>query len=160
MGLQTPSAPWVLSLVPPLRTLFWKRLHEVNIPCGLGWVKAILSECFPLDNLHFLFLNIIEIMALFFYLFTLHILSPFLFFPPQTPLPNLPLPASMKVFPPHQPSISLHLGIEPPQDQGSPLPLMPNKAILCYICSWGHGSLHVYSLVGGLVPGSSVVGSG
>jgi len=32
---------------------------------------------------------------------------------------------------------------------------MPNKAILCYICSWSHGSVHVYSLGGGLVPGSS-----
>jgi hypothetical protein len=30
-----------------------------------------------------------------------------------------------------------------------------HKAILCYICNWSHGSLHVYSLVGGLVPGSS-----
>jgi hypothetical protein len=34
----------------------------------------------------------------------------------------------------HQPIISLHWGIEPPQDQGCPLPLMPDKAILCYIC--------------------------
>ena len=32
---------------------------------------------------------------------------------------------------------------------------MSDKAILCYICSWSHGSLHVYSLVGGLVSGSS-----
>jgi hypothetical protein len=29
--------------------------------------------------------------------------------------------------------------------------LMHDKAILCYICSWGH----VYSFVDGLVPGSS-----
>jgi hypothetical protein len=27
---------------------------------------------------------------------------------------------------------------------------MPNKAIFCYIFSWIRGSLHVYSLVGGL----------
>jgi hypothetical protein len=26
---------------------------------------------------------------------------------------------------------------------------------LCYICGWSHGYLHVYSLVGGLVLGSS-----
>jgi hypothetical protein len=32
---------------------------------------------------------------------------------------------------------------------------MPSKAILCYICGWSHGSLHVYSWVGALVPGSS-----
>jgi hypothetical protein len=30
--------------------------------------------------------------------------------------------------------------------------LMTNKAILCYMCGWSHGSLHVYPLVGGLVP--------
>jgi hypothetical protein len=44
---------------------------------------------------------------------------------------------------------------DPPQDQGPPLCLMSDEAILCYICSWSHGSLHVYSLVGGLLPGSS-----
>jgi hypothetical protein len=53
------------------------------------------------------------------------------------------------------PGIPLYWGLEPSQDQGPLLPLMINKAILCYICSWSHGSLHVYSLVGGLVPGSS-----
>jgi hypothetical protein len=47
--------------------------------------------------------------------------------------------------------------IESLQDRGPPLPLMPDKAILCYISSWSHGSLHVYSLVGDLVPGSSGV---
>jgi hypothetical protein len=56
---------------------------------------------------------------------------------------------------PHHPSIFLCLGIEPSQDRGSPLPLMPGKAILCYICSWSYGSLHVHSLVSCLVLGSS-----
>ena len=55
----------------------------------------------------------------------------------------------------HFSSIPLHWGIKSPQDQGPPLPLMSDKAVLCYICSWSHGSLHVYSLVGGLVPGCS-----
>jgi hypothetical protein len=32
---------------------------------------------------------------------------------------------------------------------------MTYKAILWYIFDWSYGSLHVYSLVGGLVPGSS-----
>ena len=32
---------------------------------------------------------------------------------------------------------------------------MPQKALLCYIYVWSHGSLHVYPLVGGLVPGNS-----
>ena len=31
---------------------------------------------------------------------------------------------------------------------------MSNEVILCYKCYWSHGSLHVYTLVGGLVPGS------
>jgi len=53
------------------------------------------------------------------------------------------------------PGIPLPCGIEPSQDQGSPLPLMPDNTILCYICNWSHRSLHVHSLVVGLVPGSS-----
>ena len=28
---------------------------------------------------------------------------------------------------------------------------MPDKSILCNICGWSHGLLHVYSLVGGLL---------
>jgi hypothetical protein len=33
--------------------------------------------------------------------------------------------------------------------------LIPDKATLCYICSYSHGFFHKYSLVGGLDPGSS-----
>ena len=57
---------------------------------------------------------------------------------------------------PHHPSIPLCWGIEPSQDPGSPLPSMPDKAILCYmdplsglhLCffktqSWGDPSLSV-----------------
>jgi hypothetical protein len=43
------------------------------------------------------------------------------------------------------------LSISPPQDQRPFLPLMLDKAIVCYTCSWSNRSLHVYSLVGGLV---------
>ena len=53
------------------------------------------------------------------------------------------------------PGIPLHWGIKPSQNQGPLLPLMYNRSILCYICNWSHGSLPVYPLVGGLVPGSS-----
>ena len=48
---------------------------------------------------------------------------------------------------PHCPVIPLQWSIEPSQDQGPLLPLMPDKAILCYICGWSYVSLHVYSLV-------------
>ena len=32
---------------------------------------------------------------------------------------------------------------------------MMDNAIVCYTCGWSHGSLHVYSLVDSLLPGSS-----
>jgi hypothetical protein len=51
-------------------------------------------------------------------------------------------------------SICLNCVIKPPQDQATHLQLTPYKAILFYICSWSQGSTLVYSLVGGLVPGS------
>ena len=78
-------------------------------------------------------------------------------FPPK---PHYPMPLLLLgyyptyLLPPH-PLIPLHWGINPSQDQGL-LPSMSNKAIFCYICGWSHRSLHVYSLVGGLIPGSSV----
>jgi hypothetical protein len=87
--------------------------------------------------------------------------------PSQSPPPIslLPLPPSPCLYEgaslpaclllPPCPCIPLHWGIQPPQNQGFPLPMMPDKAILCYICSWSHGSLQVYSLVGSLVPGNS-----
>jgi hypothetical protein len=64
------------------------------------------------------------------------------------PPPTHPLPSS-------HPSIPLHWGIKHPQDQRPLLPLLSNKAILCHICCQPHRSLHVNSLVGGPVPGSS-----
>jgi hypothetical protein len=92
-----------------------------------------------------------------FYVFTFQMFSPFLVSPLEPLIPS-PLPsASIRVLPLppthsplHGPGIPLHWGIEP-----WPLLLMPDNATLCYICGWSHGSLHVYSLVGDLVPGSS-----
>ena len=71
--------------------------------------------------------------------------------PLQEPaIPPLFPPASMRVLPhpilpllPHCPSIPLCWGIKLSQDLGHPLSLMPDKAILCYICSWSHGSILV-----------------
>ena len=65
---------------------------------------------------------------------------------------GVPIPPLL-VHPPA--SLSWHsptLGHQPIQAQG---PLLPLMSIPCYICSLHHGSLHVYSLVGGLVPRSS-----
>ena len=77
-----------------------------------------------------------------------HPLSPYIY--EGAPPPNCPLPS-------YHPSIFLCWGIKPSQDQGTPLPMMPDKVILCYISSWSHGSLHVYSFIGTLVFGSSGV---
>jgi hypothetical protein len=74
--------------------------------------------------------------------------TPYYIFYDGVPPPTQGIPS------PHS-GIPLHWDIEPSQDQGPLLPLMTDKAILCYICSWSHGLLQVYSLVGGLVPGSS-----
>ena len=87
-------------------------------------------------------------------------LYPFPVSPPETPYSILPPPASIRVLFLHSSFCSLihlHWGIDPSQDQGPFLPLMSNKSIHCYICSWGQGSIHMYSLVGSLVPGSSGV---
>ena len=59
-----------------------------------------------------------------------------------------------RLLPPHL-DIPLHWGMEPSQDQGPLLSLMPDKAILCYVGRWSLGSFHVYSLDGGLAPVSS-----
>ena len=75
--------------------------------------------------------------------------------PLETPYPIPPPPVFMRVLthPPTHSSLPTlafpYWDIEPSQNQGLLLPLMSYKAILCFICSWSHGSLHVYSLVGG-----------
>jgi hypothetical protein len=85
------------------------------------------------------------------------LLSPF---PVKPPIHSLMPPCFYEGAPPpshsflfYHASIPLLWIIEPPQDQGPSITLMPDKAILCYICSWRHGPIHVYSLLGGLVPG-------
>jgi hypothetical protein len=83
-----------------------------------------------------------------FHLFTFQMLLPFLVSPPETPYLILHLPASMRVLPhsPTPPSLPwcsniLEHGFS--QDQEHLLPLVSDKAILCYICVWSHGFLHV-----------------
>jgi hypothetical protein len=94
-----------------------------------------------------------------FYLFTFQMLFPFPVslssphpFPPPCFYEGAPPPTHSCLI---DPTIPLCWGIKPPQGQGPPLPLMSGKAILCYICCWSYRSLHIYSLVGGLVSGSS-----
>jgi hypothetical protein len=103
----------------------------------------------------------IYIYIIFYWIFYLHLKCYALSRTPlqKPPMPSPPLPVSMKVLPNppiHScPGIPLYWGIEPHQTQELLLPLVSNKAILCHISSWSHGSLHIYSLVGGPVPRSS-----
>ena len=96
---------------------------------------------------------------LYFYLFLLDIffiyisnVIPFPSFPSKNPLSFPHSPCSLTH--PHPfpgPGIPLYWGIEPSQNQGPLFPLMTDQAILNYICSQIHESLHVFSLIGGLV---------
>jgi hypothetical protein len=78
------------------------------------------------------------------------------FHPPST----LPLRGCSPTHPlwPHISSILLPWSNNPPQDQGPPISLMPDKIILCYIYSRSHRMSLVYSSVGSLVPESSGAG--
>jgi hypothetical protein len=117
------------------------KIFEVN-----QWLEFIIFFCF--------------VFFLIGYFIYLHVkrFPPFLVSPPEHTYTFLPLPASRLVFPhtpthpllPPCPCILLCWGVDPSQDQRTLLPLMSNKAILCYICDWSYGSLHVHSLVGGL----------
>jgi hypothetical protein len=74
---------------------------------------------------------------------------------PYCPLPTFFLyegaPLLTHPFSPQWSSIPLHWLIKSTEDQVSPLPLIPDRVILCYISSWKPGYFHVYSVVGGLV---------
>jgi hypothetical protein len=131
-------------------------LHHPASACQLMLTSPAILETllynYPLN--FFLSLYILLLFILFAYISNAIF---FPVFPLQNPIPSpscclyvgAPLPTHS--LPPHCPSIFLHWTILPPQDKGAPLTLMSNKVVLCYICSWSHGSLHVYSLVGGLV---------
>jgi hypothetical protein len=87
-------------------------------------------------------------------------LSPFPVFPhPKTPISSPP-PPSLRVFP-HPPTHSRIPALAFPYTAASSLhrscpPIdVQQDHLLLYICSWIHGCLYVYSLVGVLVPGSS-----
>jgi hypothetical protein len=115
-------------------------------PCPLKEQPVFLTTTAPLSNPsteHF-FKDFVLLIILF---------VTFQMIPIPLPLHSLPLCLYEGVPPPTHPflpyfsSIPLHWGIKPPST-GPPLPLMSDKAILCYICIWSHGSLHVYSFGG------------
>jgi len=90
-------------------------------------------------------------------------LSSFPVSPPAIPWSQAPTPASMRVLPHPLPTPSclptlafLHTGAcSLHRNKGLSPHWWHTRPFLCYKSCWSHGSLHVYSLVGGLVPGSS-----
>jgi hypothetical protein len=115
----------------------------------INWHSGVFEKCWCTN----IFLKFFNLLDVFFFTFTFKMLSPFLIFPTKHSISSsLCSPTHSLLLP--DPGINLHWGTDPSPDQGPLLPLM-TKAILSYICSWSHGSLHVCSLVGGLVPGSS-----
>jgi hypothetical protein len=82
---------------------------------------------------------------------------PFPVYPLQLPISS-PLPFAYKRVLPGPPTHSYLMALASPCPVlGLPLTMMPDNAVLCYICSGSHEPTHVYSLIGGLVPGSSRV---
>jgi hypothetical protein len=128
--------------------------HSLLVGCGCG-----VTSCFKFLDFHTLFLvgfGKIKFLLDIFFIYISNVIpfTSFLPTPPPEMLYPIPPPlASMRVFPhpsthscPH-PGIPLHWVIKSSQDQGLLLPLIPNKATLCYICGWSHGSFHVYYFV-------------
>jgi len=128
---------------------------------------STLSSPFPRWHLlegdiiiwHRSFLYISFLYIFFGYFMYLHLKCyPLSLFPPlpsPSPCSYEDAPPSHNLLPPHCLGIPLHWGRESSEGQGLLLLLMLDNVILSYICSWSHGSLHVYSLTGSLVPRSS-----
>ena len=116
---------------------------------GLPFLQTLLHSL----SLYFLFSLLLDIF--FIQCSFLCSVSLFTFpgLPPSTPYLYEGAPLHTQPLLPSCPGIPLHWGIEPSQAQGLLLSLMSNKVILCHIYGQSHGSLHVYSLVGGPVPG-------
>ena len=93
-----------------------------------------------------------------FYLFTCRLLCPFFIPCLETLYPSPPpqllwwCPPPIHLLPSHAPRILLCWDNEPSEYQGTPLLLMPYKAIPFYIWSWSHLYFHVYTLVGDFSP--------
>jgi hypothetical protein len=143
LGSSTWPSTFIYVALFTLNWFFKPECQPYTQPCSthLAPEKELLACC-----LFCLAFVITPFLSFFFnwifYLFTFQMLSPFLVFPSTNP----PIPSPSRCFcegapppthplPTHCPSISLHWGIEPSQDQGPPLPLMLDKTILCYICS-------------------------
>lgn len=120
---------------------YYKATHQAHV-----FFFFFLAECFKVS--FFLIFNtfLLDVFFIFIANFT----------PPKTPLSHtLSLYSLTHPLPFSCPCILLHWGFKLSWDQGPLLSLMSHKTILCYIHNWSHGSLHVYTLFGGLERESS-----
>ena len=141
--------------------IYWVRVHRRNSKTVGTWKQALMQRPWfgMRDGVAIYWLTLYDLLSSLFSFFILLIIL-FTYISNDILLPSFPStnPLSHCLYedapppthppPPHCSSISLHWAIEPPHNQGPHLPLMPDKTILCYICTWSHWSLHVYSLVG------------
>jgi hypothetical protein len=110
-------------------------------------VKITIFLFLNLNNFSFLFVIIIIIIIIIIVIIIIIIIIryclylyfkcfPLSWFPITSPLSQpSSLWSPMHTLPVPGPGIPLHWGIVSSQDQGPLLPLITNKAILCYICS-------------------------
>jgi hypothetical protein len=122
---------------------FYARLCHRNSSLSLFTFSIYISINFWLIILFIYILNNINLPGFPFTIPPCHPLSP----PPLCVYEGAPPCTQSRLL--HCSNIPLHWGIKPP------LPLVPDKVILCYICSRSHGLTHMYSLVGGLLPENS-----
>ena len=110
-----------------------------------NFIYYIQSMLFP--NLIAKCLNILSVLDFF-----------SIYFSNVIPFPYSASPCSLThPFPMSSTGILLSWGNEPSQFQVPLLSLIFYQAILCYSCCWSYEILHVYSLIGGYIPGSSGV---
>ena len=105
------------------------------------WQTTKAGEDMEKEKCNFNFFQSLLFSPIFYwlvYIFTFQMLSPF---PNPIPSPWLYEGAPPLAYPflPQCHSIPLPWVIKTPYDQGAPIPVMPDKAILCYISSWSHG---------------------
>lgn len=122
-----------------LPTVGWAFPYKFKtVSCRLFAYRTLFL--FFLSKLFYFFISVfiyISNVILFPGFLPISSLSPPVLFYKSVPLPNQPLAVH-----PHRRQSSI-LGVQPWQDQGLVLPLIPIMAFLCYICSWRHESVHV-----------------
>jgi hypothetical protein len=129
VGSKAAEAPLILSCVYCSNELHPREEDKGSVNHSSA-VKSIPLLLFFLDIFFIYISNVIPFPG-FPFRNPLSLSHLFLLTYPPTPLPVHGIPP--------------HWGFETSKDQRPLLPLIINKAILCYICGWSHEPLHLYS---------------